>query len=106
MTVNCMTATQLSNAKIVGEDGRTVARIAEIMLDTTGGKIVYVALAIGGVFGCGERLFAVPWAAFHYDDAAAVFRIDATVADFTCVAGFDKDAWPRAADQRLAGLAP
>lgn len=37
--------------------------IKEIMLDVLAGRISYAVLSFGGVFGVGEKLFAVPWAA-------------------------------------------
>ncbi|MGI4880685.1 MAG: PRC-barrel domain-containing protein [Janthinobacterium lividum] len=88
----------LVGAKVGGSDGRPVGTIADVMMAAAEGRIVYVALSVGGVVGIGERLFAVPWSAFVVDPlgGALAVRFDAAALDGR--AGFDKDEWPGAPD--------
>lgn len=95
--MSLLAATRLAEAKVAGGDGAALGTLSELMLDTTSGAIVYAALAVGGVLGVGERLFAVPWGCFEVDGEGRVTS-RLTAADFEGRDGFDKDCWPTAPD--------
>ena len=92
----------LVGATVTGPGGGKVGTIADVMMTAAEGKIVYVALSVGGVVGIGERLFAVPWGAFVVDPVGWWLSLHFDAAALDGRAGFDKDAWPSAADQSLA----
>ncbi|QYE36137.1 PRC-barrel domain-containing protein [Polymorphobacter sp. PAMC 29334] len=83
-------------ASVAGPDGKAVGTIADVMMAAAEGRIVYVALSVGGIVGIGERLFAVPWGAFVVDPANGALSVRET-AGFDGP-GFDKDEWPCVAD--------
>ena len=63
-----------SCARLVGEpvvnrDGEEVGRIDRILVDAGSGSIAGVVLAAGGVFGLGERQYAVSWKDLGIDAA-------------------------------------
>lgn len=91
-------------AKVRGSDAKTVGTIADVLFAAAEGRIVYVALSVGGVFGVGERLFAVPWAAFVVDPLNTALSLRFTRAALDGRKGFDKDRWPTAADTALLTL--
>ena len=95
--MSLLAATRLAEAKVTGGDGAPLGTLSELMLDTERGAIVYAALAVGGVMGLGERLFAVPWRCFAVDAEGRVTS-ELTAARFEGRDGFDKDAWPAEAD--------
>lgn len=95
--MSLLAATRLAEAKVIGGDGEPLGTLSELMLDTERGAIVYAALAVGGVMGLGERLFAVPWRCFAVDAEGRVTS-DLTAARFEGRDGFDKDCWPAEAD--------
>ena len=59
-------------------------------------------LSFGGVLGIGEKLFAVPWNALKLDTVNKRFILDIDKDRLNDAPGFDKDAWPRMADQKWA----
>ena len=91
----------IAGAPVLGPSGDRVGMVAEVMLETGAGQIAYVALSVGGVLGFGERLFAVPWSAFVIDPVGGVLRLRFGLTALGDDPGFDKDAWPVAADPRL-----
>jgi sporulation protein YlmC with PRC-barrel domain len=91
----------LIGATVTGPDGATVGTVADLMMTTAPGTLVYVALCVGGIAGIGERMFAVPWSAFVVDPVAATLTVGFVRADLDGRDGFDKDAWPTAADAAL-----
>lgn len=94
----------LSATTLIGDDVRnlqdeSLGKIEEIMLDVEGGRIAYAVLSFGGVFGMGDKLFAVPWAALAIDPAEKTFVLDVDKDRLESAPGFDKDAWPSNADR-------
>ena len=58
-----MGADTLMGNDVYNRQDEDLRDIKEIMLDVLAGRISYAVLSFGGVFGVGEKLFAVPWAA-------------------------------------------
>ena len=68
--------------------------IKEIMLDMNTGQVAYVVLAFGGLFGMGEKLFAVPWQALHLDTANKRMVLNVEKEKLKKAPGFNRDNWP------------
>jgi len=86
-----------------GEELGTVAGFAVSMPEE---KVIYAALAHGGVAGVGSKYFAVPVSALKCANPTlrtqdACFILNANKADFDNQAGFDRNAWPIKADDRF-----
>lgn len=79
-----------------------LGEVREIMLDVATGRIAYAVLSSGGLFGLGDKLFAVPWNAMKLDTDNKRFVLDIDKEMLKSAPGFDKDAWPRFADSRWA----
>lgn len=58
----------------------------------------YAILSFGGVFGMGDKHFAIPWEALAFDlsEKVAVLNIDKD--RLANAPGFDKDSWPDMSD--------
>ena len=52
--------------------------------------------------GIGEKLFAIPWSALKLDTVKKRFTLDISKDRLEAAPGFDKDAWPRMADESWA----
>ena len=84
---------------LIGEDvynrqEEDLGDIKEIMLDMRSGQVAYAVLSFGGVFGIGEKLFAVPWQSLQLDTVNKRFVMDVTKEHLKNAPGFDKDHWP------------
>jgi sporulation protein YlmC with PRC-barrel domain len=94
-----MGADTLIGNDVYNADGEDLGDIKEIMLDVPTGEIAYAVLSFGGIFGLGEKLFAVPWSALTLDTENKRFILNASKKRLENAPGFDKDAWPDFADQ-------
>jgi sporulation protein YlmC with PRC-barrel domain len=105
---------QLMGANIQNSQGESVGEIKDIVLDAKSGKVQYAAVTYGGFLGLGNKMFAVPFAAFKVQ-VAADQRDDRTIdsGDYVLILnvtqqqlegqqGFDEDAWPNMADAKWA----
>ena len=94
----------ICGASVAGAQGDTLGTITEIMLDTDNGTVAYAVLAVGGVLGVGEKLFAIPWTVFEVDAASGEINLPLTRDRLDALPGFDKDAWPTEPDPAFADL--
>jgi sporulation protein YlmC with PRC-barrel domain len=97
-----MGADTLIGNDVHNKDGEDLGDIKEIMLDMRSGNVGYAVLAFGGVFGMGEKLFAVPWRALVLDTENKRFVLNVDKDRLKGAPGFDKGHWPNMADQTWA----
>ncbi|MBN8728635.1 MAG: PRC-barrel domain-containing protein [Xanthomonadales bacterium] len=100
-------STHLSASTLIGDtienlQGESLGDLKEIMLDTSRGTIAYGVLSFGGVFGLGDKLFAVPWDALTIDHEGHKLILDVSKERLKDAPGFDKDHWPNFADTAFA----
>ena len=93
-----MGADTLIGNDVTNLEGDDLGSIKEIMLDMQTGRIAYAVLSFGGVFGMGEKLFAVPWNALTLNTQNKRFEIDVDKTQLENAPGFNKDRWPDMAD--------
>lgn len=66
------------------------------------GEVAYAVLSFGGVFGIGEKLFAVPWSALTLDTQSKNFILNVSKEQLKNAPGFDKNDWPDMLDEAWA----
>lgn len=91
-------ATLIGNA-VCNHRDESLGDIKEIMLDMRSGTISYAVLAFGGLFGMGEKLFAVPWQALVLDTRRKRFVLNVELARLKDAPGFNQSHWPDMADK-------
>ncbi|MDO9520635.1 MAG: PRC-barrel domain-containing protein [Pseudohongiella sp.] len=94
-----MSVDSLVGNDVYNHQGDNLGGIKDMMLDMHSGHVAYAVLSFGGIFGMGEKLFAVPWNALKLDTAQERFLLDADKERLKNAPGFDKDNWPDMADQ-------
>lgn len=98
MQPNFLSASTLTGDDVVNLQGDSLGNLKDIMLDTSTGKIAYAVLSFGGVFGLGDKLFAVPWSALRIDGDQKNLVLNVSKERLKDAPGFDKDHWPNFAD--------
>lgn len=93
----------LTAKTIIGDDvknsqGENLGSVQDLMVDLQGGKLAYVVVSHGGVLGVGDKLFAIPWAAFTLDAEGHNLILDVDKDTLRNAEGFDKGNWPNTAD--------
>ena len=89
-----MSLSTLLGNEVVDRTGHEVGRIQELMVDPRDGRVTYAVMSFGGVFGIGEKLFAVPWVSLELDPEKDRFVMDVDRDKLKDAPGFDKDDWP------------
>ena len=93
-----LSASTIIGDPVVNEYGEDLGKIEELMIDLDGGRVAYAVLSFGGLFGIGDKLFAVPLEAMQVDPENHRFVLDVDRERLEQAPGFDKDDWPDAAD--------
>jgi len=73
MIVSC---SRLAGEPVLDEHGEEAGRIERVVIDLASGRVAWVVLACGGVFGLGERHETVPWSCLRLDPASRRFILE------------------------------
>ncbi len=97
--------TSLVGMTVRNTKGEDLGSVQGLALDLKNAKVVYAAMAYGGVAGVGSKMFAVPWEALSIQSPTLkagdrVFVLDAAKAELDKLPGFDPNRWPVEADKQ------
>jgi sporulation protein YlmC with PRC-barrel domain len=90
-----ITSTTVIGQRVLGSDGKALGKIEEVALDLTTGVISYLVLAVGGVFGFADKLYAVPLNYLTMNPEEKVFYLDMDKKKLKQMPQIDKYDWPR-----------
>jgi sporulation protein YlmC with PRC-barrel domain len=93
-------ASKLTGLSVKNTEGESLGSVEDIVMDVESGKVAYVALSFGGVFGVGDKLFAVPYRQmkFMHGKDEMYFVLNVPKDRLKAAPGFDKNNWPDFAD--------
>ena len=93
-------AGEMMGTKVTNSQGESLGEIKELVIDPHGGRVAYVVVSFGALFGMGEKLFAIPFAAFAYDAAKNHYILYVPKQRLEDAPGFDHHHWPSMADEQ------
>jgi len=93
-------ASKLVGMSVRNDQNERVGTIDDLVINMDNGQIAYAALGFGGVLGLGEKLFAVPFNQFKFDNDKndPHFVLNVSRDRLKAAPGFDKNHWPDLAD--------
>jgi sporulation protein YlmC with PRC-barrel domain len=85
---------KILDTAVKNSNGDNLGDIKDLVLNPEDGQVVYAVIAFGGVFGMGDKYFAIPWRTLHWNPSTEhyVLNIDKTALEKA--PGFDKNHWP------------
>lgn len=60
------------------QDGNSIGKIEDIILDKTDNTIMFAVVGFGGVLGMGEKFHPLPWSVLDFDPAQDAFVVPYT----------------------------
>ena len=75
MVGSIVNADNVIGVDVKNNQDESLGEVEALMLDKLTGKVAYVVLSFGGFLGMGEKLFALPWSIFSYDNNDDCFKI-------------------------------
>jgi sporulation protein YlmC with PRC-barrel domain len=106
---NLEKAKDLMGVNVLNDQDERLGTIHDIVLSPDHNAISYVVLSHGGVWGIGDKFFAVPWAQFSFrpgetpQDPSIPILSGVTRADLERAPGFDQNNWPATASENWLG---
>jgi sporulation protein YlmC with PRC-barrel domain len=79
---------------IEDQNGQDTGHINDIVIDAATGDVAYVIVALGGVAGVGEKLFAIPWHILQQPANTDTLRLKLTTEQLKNAPSFNADKWP------------
>jgi sporulation protein YlmC with PRC-barrel domain len=87
-------ASKITGSKVKNTTGDSLGDIKDLVLDPDSGQVVYAVVSFGGILGMGDKLFAIPWRALHWNGDKAFYVLDLDKVTLKNAPGFDKKHWP------------
>ncbi|MEM1269703.1 MAG: PRC-barrel domain-containing protein [Bacteroidota bacterium] len=98
MNNRVLSSSSLQNNPVFNNSGERLGEIKDLVIDTESGRVLYSVLSFGGLFGFGDKLFAIPLQAMHLDTENERFVFNIDKSRLENAPGFDKDNWPLTPD--------
>lgn len=74
-TATLIAADKVHGTAVFDREGAKLGTVKSTMIDKYDGRVRYVVMASGGLFGMGEERSAVPWDALEYDTDKDGYRL-------------------------------
>jgi sporulation protein YlmC with PRC-barrel domain len=87
-------ASNIINTAVRNSNGDDLGDIKDLVLDPLTGHMMYAVVAFGGVFGLGDKYFAIPWRALHWNHDKEHYTLNVDKSSLEKAPGFDKNHWP------------
>ncbi|PIR39818.1 MAG: photosystem reaction center subunit H [Alphaproteobacteria bacterium CG11_big_fil_rev_8_21_14_0_20_39_49] len=94
-------ASELNGEDVKNHQGESLGDVKDVMLDTENNSVAYYVLSFGGLFGLGDKYFAIPPEAMKLNTQDSGFILDIDKDRLENAEGFDKDNWPDMADPKF-----
>lgn len=94
MSTKLLSATSINGTDIKNATGESLGEIKDLMINTEDGHINYAVVSFGGLFGIGDKYFAIPWKAFSVDRENENMILNVPKERLEKAPGFHKGDWP------------
>lgn len=74
LTARPVTVAGLLTEEVETETGQRVGFIKDLIIEPASGAMAFAVLSVGGLFGIGSKLYAVPWRLFEWTHNTPVLR--------------------------------
>lgn len=74
--------------------GEHLGKIEDVILDLNNQRIAFGILSFGGIFGLGERRYAIPWSMLKYKPKEEKFVLNIDKAKLILAEGFEPQKYP------------
>ena len=92
-------ASKIIGETVVNRQNVNVGKIHELVIDAKNNRVAYAVLSFGGFLGMGNKLFAMPWAAFQFSVTENKLILNVDKEKLQTAPGFEEsDKWPDFSD--------
>ncbi len=93
-------ASSIIGTSVVDPKDESLGDIKEIVIDPNTGKVAYAVVSFGAFLSMGEKLFAIPFSAFKYNEAENEYILDVSKDRLKAAPGFDPNHWPTMGEEQ------
>ncbi|MBV8764838.1 MAG: PRC-barrel domain-containing protein [Pseudolabrys sp.] len=69
---------RVEGTAVYDPQGNKIGSINRLMIEKTGGTVVYAVMSFGGFLGLGTEEHTIPWSKLNYDTSLGGYRTDIT----------------------------
>lgn len=79
---------------VFNPSGEHLGQVEDVILDLTNQRIAFGILSFGGIFGLGEKRYAIPWGMLKYEQKGEKFILDIEKEKLELAESFDSKKYP------------
>ena len=72
---------KVQDTEVFDKNGESVGTVRKVMIGKLDGKVRYVVMGMGGMFGFGEEDFPLPWDGLDYDTKLEGYKLKGVTKD-------------------------
>ena len=80
-THNMIASDKVEGTEVFDSKGENIGTVRKVMIGKLDGKVRYVVMGMGGMFGFGEDSFPLPWDGLEYDTGLGGFKLKGVTKD-------------------------
>lgn len=74
-TQQLIASDKVEGTSVFDSKGEKLGTVRKVMIGKTDGKVRYVVMGFGGMFGMGEENYPLPWDALDYDTSLGGYKM-------------------------------
>jgi len=87
-------ASKIIGTAVKNPTGENLGDIKDLVINPLSGRMVYAVVSFGGIFGVGDKLFAIPFKALQWNGEKEQYILDMDKKTLKDAPGFDQKHWP------------
>lgn len=84
---------ELLGMKVHSRRDEDLGKVVDVRCDPNDGRVLFLLIGLGGLWGFGEKIFAVPFSAFALSERLNVLYLDIEKDIFDRAAATDLETW-------------
>ncbi len=88
-----ITSRAITGKTVKNPDQKDLGTVHNLILDMKSGRVAFLVLSTGGIFGIGEKFIPVPWEAYSGVTDEDIVTIDVTRETLESAPSYDRDSW-------------
>ena len=77
-TSSLIASDRVEGTAVYDAQGKRIGKVEHLVIDKSGGRVVYAVLSFGGFLGIGANHYPIPWPMLDYDEKLGGYRVDIT----------------------------
>jgi hypothetical protein len=77
-TSSLIASDRVDGTAVYDAEGKRIGKVEHLVIDKSGGRVIYAVLSFGGFLGIGANHYPIPWQMLDFDEKLDGYRVGIT----------------------------